>query len=100
MRYLGGKSRIAKPLAEFLTHVRGDRPYLEPFMGAGHVLFEMNGERIGSDANLALMRMWQAIQAGWMPPECISEQEYINLKTCCPCALQAYAAFQPHECLI
>ena len=94
MQYLGGKSRIAKPLSLYLESRRDGRIYYEPFLGAAHVLLEMQGERIGSDVNHDLILMWQAVQSGWMPPESVSEIEYQALKACCPCALRAYVGFQ------
>ena len=77
MRYLGGKSKIRKPLAAFLESMRkpGQR-YLEPFVGGGWVLQEMSGQRVAADANVALIAMYQALQKGWEPPDYVSEEEY------------------------
>ena len=48
MIYLGGKSRIAKPLAAYLESRRQpDQAYLEPFLGGATVLMEISGNRFG-----------------------------------------------------
>ena len=35
--------------------------------------------RIGNDIHKELIAMWRALQDGWMPPETITEEEYINV---------------------
>ena len=35
--------------------------------------------RIGNDIHKELIAMWRALQDGWMPPETITEAEYINV---------------------
>jgi len=81
MMYLGGKSRLAKPIAEFLESVRCGMPYFEPFVGGGWVLQEMSGVREACDAHPALIAMYQALQKGWLPPERITEEEYAAART-------------------
>lgn len=36
--------------------------------------------RIGNDLNSYIIRMWQALQKGWIPPDVISEERYKQLK--------------------
>jgi DNA adenine methylase len=80
MQYLGGKSKIRKQIAGFLAG-KPNLPYLEPFVGGGWVLQEISGRRrLASDANSALITMYQALQRGWVPPDSLSEEEYANLK--------------------
>lgn len=78
MRYLGGKSRIRRPVSSFLTGVRGGRPYLEPFVGGAWILAEMRGVRTASDANEALITLYRAVQRGWVAPDGITEETYKN----------------------
>lgn len=76
MRYLGGKSRTANQISGYLNVIRQPgQPYWEPFVGAGWVLAKIRGGDIyASDANPALIAMWQALQAGWEPPAVVTEE--------------------------
>lgn len=78
MQYLGGKSKTAKQIAAYLNNVRQPgQPYWEPFIGGGWVLECIKGQPIyASDANPHLIELWRAVQAGWMPPEMISKEDY------------------------
>ncbi len=77
MRYLGGKSKIRKQLAEVLESYREpDQVYFEPFVGGGWVLQEMSGKRVASDGNTALISMYKALQDGWTPPDYVSADVY------------------------
>ena len=81
MRYMGGKHRLRKEIAKVLTSLRKrGQTYFEPFVGGGWVLQEMTGKRIGSDGNDALVAMYQGLQAGWIPPDHISEEEYRQIR--------------------
>lgn len=97
MRYVGGKVRIASwiydnlsPLA--LTHEK----YLEPFMGGGAVLSKMAPlfpKTYAGDSHEDLILMWQALQAGWVPPEHVSKEEYDRLRVAEPSALRGFVGF-------
>ncbi|MCB0191245.1 MAG: DNA adenine methylase [Anaerolineae bacterium] len=78
MRYLGGKSRTARQIAGCINTIRQPgQPYWEPFVGAGWVLARVRGEPIfASDANQALIFMWQRLQRGWEPPAVVTEEQY------------------------
>lgn len=83
MQYLGGKARIAKPLAEYInSRLKPNQPYWEPFVGSGWVIskIDKNRKRYGSDIHEELIAMWKALQMGWLPPEHITEEEYYNIK--------------------
>jgi DNA adenine methylase len=80
MQYLGGKHRIARRICEVLISIRGGRPYTEPFVGGGSVLFRLDGQRFASDVSESLINMYIAIQDGWEPPDTLSEGEYNKLK--------------------
>jgi DNA adenine methylase len=97
MRYMGGKGRIAKQVAEVILANRAGRPhYLEPFLGGAYVFayaaphFE---RALGSDVTPDLILFWQAVQRGWLPPERITREEYARLRTAEPSALRAFAGF-------
>lgn len=83
MQYLGGKSKIRKELCNVLkSFYKDNQEYFEPFVGGAWVLQEINFTkvRIASDGNRALISMYQALQNGWIPPDYISEEEYIQIK--------------------
>ena len=82
MHYLGGKARTYKQIARHLNGIR--RPgqaYWEPMVGAAWILQAVHGgKRYAGDLNPYLVAMWQAIQAGWIPPGTLAEQEYLAIK--------------------
>ncbi len=81
MRYMGGKSKIRKEIAALMTTLRRpDQLYVEPFVGGAWVLQEVDGVRIASDKNTALITMYAALQNGWVPPDSVSENEYTEYK--------------------
>jgi DNA adenine methylase len=81
MRYLGGKSRIRRAVAETIEKYRvADQSYFEPFVGGAWVLQEIKGVRHAADINKWLITMYKALQDGWIPPENVSEDEYKRYK--------------------
>lgn len=99
MRYLGGKARIGKKIAEqILTCVPPEHriEYLEPFLGGANAFehiaphFE---KTYAGDVHEDLILMWQAVARGWVPPEHVSEEEYQALKKAAPSALRGFAGF-------
>lgn len=94
MRYYGGKSKIAKALAEALPQ-KAFGVYWEPFCGACNVITRVEAPlRVASDAHPDLILLWQALQDGWIPPDNISEDEYRDLKgRTAPSALRAFVGF-------
>lgn len=97
MRYLGGKAKIADKVSEFINMAIGFnkiKTYVEPFVGAGWIIERVKcKQRYGLDAHPDLILLWQAIQAGWIPPQTLSEVEYHVLKQAEPSALRAFAGF-------
>lgn len=77
MRYLGGKTRLAKKIVAEIR-ARGGIAGWEPFCGGGSVTCELAtlGPLIASDAHPALMAMWRALQAGWEPPAAVTREEH------------------------
>ena len=93
MRYLGGKSKIARALAGVIG--KGET-LIEPFCGGGAMTAALAPQFVrveASDTHEDLILLWKAIQAGWQPPREISEQEYARLKLCAPSALRGFAGF-------
>ena len=78
MQYLGGKSRLAKEIAEIVNTERGDRPFWDPFCGglSVSVALAKGGPGVVSDVNPALIALYSAVRDGWNPPETLTEEEY------------------------
>lgn len=83
MQYMGGKARIAKRISEFINgQLKEGQAYYEPFCGSCNVTqhIDKNREVYASDSNKYIIAFWQAVQAGWQPPEVVSEEEYRRVK--------------------
>lgn len=97
MRYVGGKTRIAKPLAELIRTAREDRStYVEPFLGGASVFSVVAPafpRTVAADVVPDLVLMWQAARDGWTPPSDLSEAEYAALRHAEPSALRGFAGF-------
>jgi len=79
MRYLGGKSRIAKQLAAIVNAARPPSwPVWDAFCGGLSMTRALaaGGPVRSSDANRALISLYAAVAAGWDPPATVSEAEY------------------------
>lgn len=95
MMYLGGKSRTAKNIAYFIRKLRKG-PFVEPFCGGCNVTTEVSNPRYCSDVNYYLIKFWQALQRGYVPPEYVDEDTYYdvrNNKNNYPPELVAFIAF-------
>ena len=51
MKYQGSKNRIAKHILPIMLEHRGDRPWVEPFVGGANMIDKVTGARIGYDLN-------------------------------------------------
>ncbi len=80
MIYLGSKNRIWKHLAPIILQERGDRVYLEPFVGGCNSIDKVEGKRVGCDVNPYLIAMWKALQQGWIPPQHVTRDEYAQYR--------------------
>lgn len=76
MHYLGGKARIAKPLAAYLESRREGRYFVEPFCGGLNITAAMSGPRLASDIFRPLLSLYSAVRAGWEPPPTVDEDLY------------------------
>lgn len=97
MRYLGGKTRLAKHIAEaILTDTDSRSTYIEPMVGGGSVLAEMAphfNTVFAGDIHPDLVMLYVAVKNGWIPPHEVSEFEYQNLKRAVPSALRGFVGF-------
>lgn len=84
MRYLGGKSKVARELCGVINRIRKPgQPYWEPFVGGGAILERIrcsDAPSYASDFNHYLIAMWQALQDGWEPPSVVTEDDYRRAK--------------------
>lgn len=81
--YLGGKARLGKAIADFLSRIGpAETYYWEPFVGMCGTMRHMQHyrNRLGTDLHGELICMWQAVQKGWTPPERVTEAEYMKIK--------------------
>ncbi len=76
MQYLGGKSRIAKPLATYLESRRAGRYFVEPFCGALNITQFLTGPRLATDASPYLFSLYKHWREGWRPPAVVTEEMY------------------------
>jgi len=94
MRYFGGKAKIASKIARFLNNIRVDgQMYVEPFIGSANIAQYIDEPKYCLDNCEDLILLWQDLQKGWKPPNYISEEEYLKLKTDKSSALRAFAGF-------
>ena len=75
MQYLGGKFMVRKQLTEAIRARVGDARIWEPFCGGLNLSGRLK-PAICSDADLAVISLYQAVQAGWDPPDTVTEDDY------------------------
>lgn len=81
MQYFGGKQAIAKHILPIMLKARGNRPWVEPFVGSAGVIEKVRGGiRIGGDANPYVIALLKAVRDGWDPPEYVSKEQYELVK--------------------
>lgn len=76
---MGSKSRYAKYLLPIILKNR-KKWYYEPFVGGCNVIDKVEGLRVGVDVNYYLIQMWKALQEGWIPPQSVTNEEYIEIR--------------------
>ena len=80
MRNQGGKSRIAKPLAQIITTTAGGGAdcFVSLFCGSCAVESKVQGfsRKILNDRHKYLIAMLQGVQNGYNLPESITPEEY------------------------
>lgn len=94
MRYVGGKGRIAKALAETIRANTVAETIYEPFMGGGAMTAALAphfDEVLAGDAHEDIALMWQAVLNGWVPPA-VTYERYQELRyTDTPSAERGFA---------
>lgn len=82
MRYVGGKGRIAKALAETIRANTDAATIYEPFMGGGAMTAALAphfDEVLAGDAHEDIALMWMAVLDGWVPPA-VTKERYQELR--------------------
>jgi DNA adenine methylase len=81
MRYLGGKSRLAKHIIPFFGNLE-DKVYVEPFCGGCGLIAHVKAKRrIANDVHPNLIALLQAVSDGWEPPAELSLELWRELRT-------------------
>lgn len=81
MRYVGSKRRLVKHILPImLKYRRPGQLWVEPFVGGGNMIENVTGPRVGFDINTHVIAYLKAIRDGWLPPENLSKEEYLDLK--------------------
>ncbi len=96
MRYLGGKSKIARRLAGAIRLGSVSNVVIEPFCGGGSMTVafsSMFDHVIALDVCPDLIIMYNALKEGWRPPATLSEDQYLGLRYAAPSPLRAFAGF-------
>lgn len=80
MRYLGGKSRFARDIA---NQIQPRGKWWDAFCGGLSVSVEFAkfGPGIASDVNRALISLYTSVQNGWQPPLSASDEDWRLAKT-------------------
>ena len=78
------KNRISKyivPIIQKCIDENDVKTYYEPFVGGANMIDKIKCEnRIGNDIHKELIAMWNELQKGWIPPNHITEEEYISVR--------------------
>lgn len=95
---MGSKKSHAADILQVVNQYRKiGQPWVEPFMGGCNMLQAVDprlGPRIANDYHPYLVTMWRELQAGWIPPDALSEQEYRELQQTLPLSpMTAFAGF-------
>ena len=98
MRYQGGKSRIARQLAEKIRELHPTATEIwEPFCGGGAMTYALakTGFKVyASDDNVDLILMWQALKRGESTPfHDVTEEEFKALKYAPSSARRGFVRF-------
>lgn len=82
MRYQGGKSRIARPIAQIITLVAGGDCFVSLFCGSCAVESKVQGfsRKILNDRHYYLIAMLQGVQNGYNLPEHITPEQYQHIR--------------------
>lgn len=101
MRYLGGKVRQAKRIADVCEQIArstGKTGYVEPFIGGASIFAESCRRGyscvLGGDIEADLVSLWIAVRDGWVPPAVVDRETYERLRRDpSPTPLRAWCAY-------
>lgn len=83
MRYMGGKTRIAKEILPLILADRKEGQYfVEPFCGGCNVTDKVSGNRIANDSNEYLIATFKGLMSGEKYPEQIDRELYNDVRDC------------------
>jgi len=93
MKYMGSKARHSRAIIAAMS-VRPNEVYVEPFVGGANLIADIPAtDRRAADVDEDLICLWQAVSAGWTPPEQFTEDEYRAIRAAPVSPLRGYAAF-------
>jgi len=91
--YLGGKDNYPEEFFNIFHALRGDRVYVEPFLGFGAVAKCMSNPRILSDVNKSLVELIRALRDDIDLPIEVTKDEYLRLAKTSPSAVKGWVGF-------
>jgi DNA adenine methylase len=84
MRYMGGKVKLFNEIFAAINatiNISDFEYWIEPFVGGCNFIDKIsNIKRIGNDKHKHLICMFKHLENGWIPPDYLSEEEYLKLK--------------------
>jgi DNA adenine methylase len=81
MKYMGSKNRIAKEILPIMLKERGQRTWVEPFVGGANMIDKVQGKRIGADLNEYVIALLNEMSKPTFVAPVISEEKYNELKS-------------------
>jgi DNA adenine methylase len=81
MKYMGSKNRIAKEILPIMLKDRGQRTWVEPFVGGVNVIDKVDGIRIGNDNQRYVIALYKSLQVGWKPPIEVTSDFFFEVKS-------------------
>jgi DNA adenine methylase len=80
MKYMGSKNRIAKEILPIMLKERGERTWVEPFVGGANVIDKVQGNRIGNDNQEYVIALYKALQNGYVPPKEVNSDFFFEVE--------------------
>ena len=80
MKYMGSKNRIAKEILPIMLKERGERTWVEPFVGGANVIDKVQGSRIGNDNQEYVIALYKALQNGYVPPKEVTSDFFFEVE--------------------
>lgn len=80
MKYMGSKNRIAKEILPIMLKERGERTWVEPFVGGANVIDKVQGNRIGNDNQEYVIALYKALQNGYVPPKEVTSDFFFEVE--------------------